>query len=95
MQLQFQIFPNYIFMQLQFLLPDLFLHKYILWKGILKLSEQTGWLFTHRSHPFLFDGVAKKHADCDLGGGSRLLATQWLNKWRAEGTISSEAFLSP
>ena len=28
MQLQFQIFPNYFFMQLQFFLPELTLHKY-------------------------------------------------------------------
>ena len=31
MQLQFRIFPNYLFMQLQFLfLPELILHKYSL-----------------------------------------------------------------
>ena len=28
MQLQFQIFPNYLFMQLQFFFPELILHKY-------------------------------------------------------------------
>ena len=28
MELQFQIFPNYLFMQLQFFLPELILHKY-------------------------------------------------------------------
>ena len=28
MQLQFRFFPNYLFMQLQFFLPELILHKY-------------------------------------------------------------------
>ena len=39
MQLQFQIFPNYLFMQLQFFfLPELILHKYSV-EGYSELRE--------------------------------------------------------
>ena len=42
MHLQFQIFPNYLFMQLQFFfLPELILHKYSV-EGYL-LLQKTGY----------------------------------------------------
>ena len=39
MQLQFQIFPNYLFMQLQFFLPELILHKFSV-EGYVEESEK-------------------------------------------------------
>ena len=38
MQLQFQIFPNYLFMQLQFFFPELILHKYSV-GGYVRIGE--------------------------------------------------------